>query len=168
VFYVPKFNIIQYPDPRLAVPGKAVPAVNDEIRAVVDDMFETLYAQDNCAALAATQLDMPTPWRITVIDFSESKDQPLCLINPEVVSGSGETNSQEGCMSIKDVYVNVPRYETVEVHALGLDGEKRVFKEDGFMAKCMQHEIDHLNGKLMLDHLGKTKRRIINRKFRRS
>ena len=161
------FEIIQHPDPRLSRPGEAVPEVNDEIRAVVDDMFETLYAQENCAALAATQLDMPTPWRITVIDFSEAKDQPLCLINPEVVSGDGETNTKEGCMSIGGVYEKVRRFETVEVHALDQEGRKQVYHEDGFMAKCMQHEIDHLNGILMLDRLSPLKRKILNRRVKR-
>lgn len=152
-------KILQYPDARLSLPGMKVDGITDEIRTLVADMFETHYAQENCAALAATQLGIPL--RITVIDFSTEKNQPLCLINPEIVSGEGETNTPEGCMSIHGVYEKIKRFEQVVVRAMDLDGNTREYRETGFMAKCMQHEIDHLNGKILIDHLSKTKRKIL-------
>jgi len=160
-----KLEIVQHPDPRLSMPGQVVTEITPEVRKMVDDMFETHYAQQNCAALAATQLGLP--WRITVIDFSEKKDQPLCLINPEVIAGEGETNTPEGCMSIAGVYEKVRRFEKIKVRALDLDGKERIYEEEGFMAKCMQHEIDHLNGRLFIDRLSQLKRKIVNRRFRR-
>ena len=156
-------SIVQHPDPRLSVPGKKVEKITDEIKKIVEDMFETHYSQNNCAALAATQLGLP--WCITVIDFSEKKDQPLCLINPEIISGEGETLEPEGCMSISGVYEKVSRYEKVTVRALDLDGRVKEYVEDGFMAKCMQHEIDHLNGVLFIDRLSPLKKKIVNRRF---
>lgn len=159
-----KYEIVQHPDARLSQPGKIVEEVTPEIKKIVENMFETHYAQQNCAALAATQLGVPL--RITVIDFSEKKDQPLCLINPEVISGTGQTFSGEGCMSIASVFEKVKRYERVKVRALDLDGKVQEYDEGGFMAKCMQHEIDHLNGILFIDRLSALKRKIINVKFR--
>lgn len=156
-------QIIQHPDPRLSVVGKKVSEITDEIRSLIQDMFETHYAQENCAALAATQLGIPL--HITVIDFSENKDTPLCLINPEVISGEGETFLPEGCMSVHGVYEKVKRYEKVVVRAMDEDGCTREYVEDGFMAKCMQHEIDHLNGILFIDRLSPLKRKLVNRRF---
>lgn len=160
-----KYRILQHPDKRLSVPGEPVSEITDEIRTIVENMFETHYASENCAALAATQLGIPL--RITVIDFSDNKDQPLCLINPEIVSGEGETFEGEGCMSVQGVFEKVKRYKRVTVRAMDLDGKIQEYVEDGFMAKCMQHEIDHLNGVLFIDHLSHMKKKIINRKFRR-
>lgn len=156
-------EIVQHPDPRLSLPGRVVEEVTPEIKKLVEDMFDTHYAQSNCAALAATQLGVSL--RITVIDFSQDKNQPLCLINPEVISGTGETNTEEGCMSIHGVFEKVRRYECVKVKAMDLDGKIKVYEEDGFMAKCMQHEIDHLNGILMIDRLSPLKKKIVNRRF---
>ena len=156
--------IVQHPDPRLSVPGKKVEKITDEIKQIVDDMFQTHYAQSNCAALAATQLGIPLC--ITVIDFSENKDSPLCLINPEVISGEGETFLEEGCMSVSGVYEKVKRYEKVTVRAMDLDGQVKDHFAEGFMAKCMQHEIDHLNGIVFIDKLSSLKKKIINRRFR--
>ena len=158
-----KLEIVQHPAPRLSLPGSVVEEVTPEIKKLVEDMFETHYAQNNCAALAATQLGIPL--RITVIDFSKEKNQPLCLINPEVISGTGHTNTEEGCMSIQGVFEKVRRYECVKVRAMDLDGQVKIYEEDGFMAKCMQHEIDHLNGILMIDRLSPLKKKIVNRRF---
>ena len=113
------YDILQHPDERLSQPGQIVEAVTPEIKRIVENMFETHYAAPNCAALAATQLGIPL--RITVIDFSEKKDQPLCLINPEVIAGEGETFTAEGCMSIAKVHEKVRRYERVTVRAMNLD-----------------------------------------------
>jgi peptide deformylase len=159
------YEIVQYPDKRLSMPGKRVEEVTPEIRRIVENMFETHYAAPNCAALAATQLGIPLC--ITVIDFSEQKNQPLCLINPEVISGEGETFTAEGCMSVAKVHERVKRFERVTVRAMDLDGKVREYVEEGFMAKCMQHEIDHLNGILFIDRLSALKRKIINLRFRR-
>ena len=159
------YDILQHPDERLSQPGQIVEAVTPEIKRIVENMFETHYAAPNCAALAATQLGIPL--RITVIDFSEKKDQPLCLINPEVIAGEGETFTAEGCMSIAKVHEKVRRYERVTVRAMNLDGKVQEYHEEGFMAKCMQHEIDHLNGVLFIDRLSALKQKIINLRFRR-
>ena len=128
-------------------------------------MFETHYAQKNCAALAATQLGIPL--RITVIDFSDDKDSPLCLINPEVIESKGNETSQEGCMSVLGVYAKVSRPNWVKVRYQDVDGNTHEVEADGFMAKCMQHEIDHLNGKLYLDHLSTLKRKMLELKLRK-
>lgn len=157
-------SIVQYPDPRLAEPTKLVTDFGDATQKIIDDMFETHYAQENCAALAANQLGLP--WRITVIDFSEEKNQPLCLVNGKIVAQKGEVNTHEGCMSLLDAgYHKVTRASEVTVEYQDRYGEKKVMEADGFMAKCIQHELDHLDGKVYLDHLGQLKRKMIDRKL---
>ena len=155
-------DIIQYPDRRLKIPGRKVEVVDDAIKKIVSDMFDTHYAQENCAALAATQLDFSQDeknpaYRITVIDFSENKDQPLCLINPEIIERDGETNTEEGCMSVYNVSAKVARAASIKLTYLDQQGEKQSMYADGFMAKCIQHELDHLDGKLYIDHLSSLK-----------
>ena len=133
-------------------------------------MFETHYAQENCAALAASQLDIPNPLRITVIDFSEHKNQPLCLINPEIIERIGTYTEEEGCMSVGiglGIYEKVTRAAEIKVRAMNMKGEIIEFEANGFMAKCIQHEIDHLNGKLFIDHLSSLKRHRIDKKIRK-
>ena len=157
-------KIVQYPDPYLKKVADAVVQINDEIRMAIDNMFETHYAAENCAALAATQLRIP--WAITVIDFSENKDQPLCLINPKIVSSSGESSEYEGCMSVgKNSRVNVLRAERIRVEGMNEKGETVAFDADGFMARCIQHELDHLKGKIILDYLSRMRRKIVDRKL---
>ena len=163
-------DIIQHPDPRLSLRGQTVAAVDDTVKRLVTDMFETHYAQENCAALAATQLDTSRfstlpPLRITVIDFSETKDQPLCLINPEIISKEGETNTPEGCMSIAGVLAPVRRAARIEVTALDESGRPLRFHADGFLAKCIQHELDHLDGVLFLQRLSKVKQKLLRQKL---
>ena len=158
--------ILQYPDPRLALPGRLVEKVDTDINKIVDDMFQTHYAQENCAALAATQLGISL--RITVIDFSEEKNEPLCLINPEIIEKSTTTtNTKEGCMSIRGVSKKVARAEKIKVRALDRQGEILEFEADGFMAKCIQHEIDHLDGVLFIDHLSKLQKMMVCKKFKK-
>lgn len=163
--------ILQYPDPRLTKPGVEVKCVDDQIKKIIENMFETHYAQENCAALAATQLDhgpsvREVP-RITVIDFSEKKDSPLCLVNPEIEPiGASFTNTQEGCMSVKGVHAKVKRAEKIRVKALDREGNPLDFEADGFMAKCIQHELDHLDGIVFIKRLSLLKQKIINHKFR--
>ena len=157
--------ILQYPDARLSQRADEVTKFDEELKAHVNDMFETHYGQENCAALAATQLGIML--RITVIDFSESKDQPLCLINPVYKHVSGQTNEPEGCMSVDGIYEKVKRSEVIDVTYQDVEGQSHQFQADGFMAKCIQHEIDHLDGKLFIDRLSPLKSRLISGKLRR-
>lgn len=163
-------RILQYPDIRLKKKAKWVETVNEEVRKVVADMFETHYDAKNCAALAATQLDFSEPLRITVIDFSDTKDQPLCLINPEIIYREGEQIVPEGCMSVGGevedrVYEYVKRAMKIKVRALNERGETIELEAEGFMAQCMQHEIDHLDGHLYLDRLSALKRERLVKKL---
>ena len=163
-------RILQYPDARLKKTGKRVEQVDDEVKKVVADMFETHYNAKNCAALAATQLDFANPFRITVIDFSDNKDQPLCLINPEIIYREGEQVVPEGCMSvggeIEDrIFEYVKRSMKIRVRALDLEGKPIELEAEGFMAQCMQHEIDHLDGRLYLDRLSSLKRERLVKKL---
>jgi peptide deformylase len=152
-----KYNILQYPDKRLKRTAVEVKEFGETTQHVIDNMFETHYATDNCAALAATQLDMEIPWRITVIDYSENKDQPLCLVNPKVVYREGEQNEYEGCMSVypKLMHEKVKRAMKVKVQAQDRHGNPIEIEAEGYFAKCLQHEIDHLDGVVYVDHLHK-------------
>tara|TARA_E500000178_G_C17006787_1_gene748487 strand:- start:1102 stop:1611 length:510 start_codon:yes stop_codon:yes gene_type:complete len=153
-------EIIQYPNPILSTKTKPVKSFDDHLQKIIDDMFETHYAQKGCAALAANQLGIP--YQITVIDFSDERDQPLCLINPEIIETHGETNTHEGCMSLLDVgYHRVKRAEKIKVKALDRHGKEIIIDADGFLAKCIQHEIDHLNGMVYIDRLGAVKRKLV-------
>ena len=157
-------EILQYPNPRLKTIAKPVDDFGDATQAVIDDMFETHYNTANCAALAATQLDIEDPKQITVIDFSERKDQPLCLVNAKIIERSGELTEEEGCMSVAgNTYEKVTRAEKIKVRAFDRHGKPLEFEADGFMAKCIQHELDHLDGKIFLDHLSKLKQRRIDK-----
>ena len=169
-------KIVQYPDSRLQRLGRYVERIDNEVKQVIADMFETQYANINCAALAATQLDFEDPYRITVIDFSEHKDQPLCLINPEIIARSEDCNeAPEGCMSVAagaqgvtaELYEKVKRSNKITVRYQDQDGEWQEMHADGFMAKCIQHELDHLNGKIFLDHLSRIKRDRLTSKLRK-
>ena len=152
-------KILQYPDPRLKIKGEKVEEVNAEIRKMVNDMFETHYQTQNCAALAATQLDFAHPKRITVIDYSPQHNQPLCLINPEIIAADGEQYDAEGCMSVPaGVYEKVKRANKITVRALNPEGRPIEFTAEGFLARCIQHELDHLDGKLFIDRISQLKR----------
>ncbi len=164
-----RIRILQYPDPRLKTLGKKVDLVDEKVKQIIADMFETHYNTDNCAALAATQLDFQDPLAITVIDFSQHKNEPLCLINPEIIDRQGEQFEAEGCMSVypDHIHERVKRAERVVVKALNEKGETIEFSAEGYMAKCLQHEIDHLNGLLFLDRLSLLKRELIREKIRK-
>lgn len=156
-------KILQYPDPRLkrqAIWVEPNEIQSPEVQQAIDDMFETHYSADNCAALAATQLDLEPAWRITVIDFSEQKNEPLCLINPEIIESSGEVEEAEGCMSVYPGFAQekVKRAAHVKVKYFDREGKKQEYNAEGFMAKCMQHEIDHLNGTVYIDKVSMLKR----------
>lgn len=153
-------KILEYPDPKLKRKAIKVDKFDDTLQKIIDDMFETHYAASNCAALASTQLDLPIPYSITVIDYSDEKNQPLCLVNPEVIERSGEQFELEGCMSIcpDAVFEKVKRAEKVRVKAQDRYGNPIEIEAEGFFAKCLQHEIDHLEGILFLDRLPQIKK----------
>jgi peptide deformylase len=160
-------DILQYPDPRLHRKATKVTVIDDRIKDIIADMFETHYAAENCAALAATQLSIPNPPHITVIDYSPEKNQPLCLINGEIIAREGEMYEEEGCMSIRGVYDKVKRSTKITVRAMNQQGEVYEFQAEDYFAKCIQHELDHLNGIIFIDRLSKLKRMRIDKKFRR-
>ena len=160
-------RILQYPDPRLKTKASPVANVHDaRIQRIIDDMFETLYNTAHCAGLAATQLDIKNPPRITVIDLSSTKNEPLCLINPHIVERQGIAYEPEGCMSVyPDILKNaVKRAERVTAKALDRAGNPIEIDTGEFLAKCIQHEVDHLNGILYIDHLSPLKRNILDKK----
>lgn len=155
-------EILTFPDTRLRNKAKPVPLVSDEIRRTVDAMFETMY-QAPGIGLAAIQVDIPL--RIIVIDISEKQDSPLCLINPEILERQGTEEMEEGCLSVPGFYELVNRAETIRVRALNRDGEVFELEADGLLAVCIQHEIDHLDGKLFVDYLSSLKRQRIRKKL---
>ena len=155
-------RILSFPDPKLRRQGKTVTDFGEKTQQIIDDMFETHYNATNCAALAATQLDIPNAPHITVIDFSEKKDQPLCLVNGKIIERHGEATDEEGCMSVghgNGTFEKVSRAAKIKVQAQDRYGEPFEFEAVGFMAKCVQHELDHLDGKLFIDHLSPLKRK---------
>jgi len=155
-------NILHFPDERLRITAKPVKEVNAEIQQIVDDMFETMYAEEGIG-LAATQVDIHQ--RIIVIDVSENRDERLVLINPVLLEQSGETGIEEGCLSIPDQRALVPRAEKVKIRALDRDGKSFELEADDLLAICIQHEMDHLVGKLFVDYLSPLKRQRIRQKM---
>lgn len=162
-------TILNYPDPKLKRIARKVSHIDDHIKKIIADMFETHYNAKNCAALAATQLDLIDPPHITVIDFSEEKNSPLCLINAEIIDRKGNHKEQEGCMSVypDHIHAAITRSEKITVTYLNQNGVEQTLEADGFMAKCIQHELDHLNGIIYIDHLSKLKRSLIEKKISR-
>lgn len=164
-------RILQYPDPRLKTVGRKVESFDARLQKIIDDMFETHYSSENCAALAATQLDLVNPPHITVIDFSAQKNEPLCLVNAKIITRSGETYEDEGCMSVGSdhrAYAKVKRAEKISVQAQDRHGKMLEFDADGFLAKCIQHELDHLQGILFIDHLSHLKRSRLIKKLHKT
>ena len=139
-----------------------MPEVDDGIRRLVDDMFESMYAAPGIG-LAATQVNVP--WRVLVLDVSEDRSAPRCFINPEIVTRDGEEEMEEGCLSVPGVYDKVRRAERIRVRALDRDGQPFELDADGLLAVCIQHEIDHLDGKLFVDYLSTLKRQRIRKKL---
>jgi peptide deformylase len=149
-------NILKYPDPKLHTVAKPVAQVDESIRELVDDMLETMYAADG-VGLAATQVDVHK--RVVVIDTSAERDTPRVLINPELTAMSEEmAEGEEGCLSVPTIYDKVQRHARVSVRALGRDGEPYEFDADGLLAVCVQHEMDHLLGKVFVEYLSPLKR----------
>lgn len=158
-----QLNILRYPDPRLHTVAKPVAKVDERIRKLVDDMLETMYAAEG-VGLAATQVDVHE--RVIVIDVSDSRDQPVVLINPELVKRSDEmTFGDEGCLSVPAIYDKVPRHARVTVEALNHAGEIYQFDAEGLLAVCVQHEMDHLVGKVFVEYLSPLKRERIKTKM---
>lgn len=157
-----KLPILEYPDPRLRIRAEPVTKVDAEIRQLVDDLLETMYSAAGIG-LAATQVDRHV--RVLAVDISEARDEPYCLINPEIVVTEGRTSSDEGCLSVPEYYDAVERAERIQVRALNRDGNAIEFEAEGLLAICLQHEIDHLDGKLFVDYLSEMKRSRLKKKY---
>jgi peptide deformylase len=157
-------NILEYPDPRLRKVAAPVAAVTPEVKMLVRDMAETMYAAPGIG-LAATQVDVHK--RVIVMDLSDTRDELRVFINPELVSADGEAESEEGCLSVPGYYDKVVRAARVRVRALNDRGEPFELDADGMLAVCIQHEMDHLQGKVFVDHLSPLKRARLNTKLRK-
>ena len=155
-------EILHFPDPRLRLKARPVTQVDDQVRQMVKDMLETMY-QAPGIGLAATQVNIQL--EVIVIDVSENKDQPLCLINPKILESDGIEEMQEGCLSVPGFYENVTRAEKVKIQALNENGETFELEADDLLAVCIQHEMDHLQGKLFVDYLSPLKRQRIKKKL---
>jgi peptide deformylase len=155
-------KVLEFPDPKLRTRAQPVERVDDDLRALVDDMFETMYAAPGIG-LAATQVDVHK--RLLVADVSPEKNEPYVLINPEIVGREGTVVTEEGCLSVPGFYAEVKRAEKIRVRYRGRDGHERESEFDGLLAVCVQHEMDHLDGKLFVDYLSETKRQRIRKKL---
>ncbi|MGM0475647.1 MAG: peptide deformylase [Pseudomonadota bacterium] len=155
-------NVLHFPDPRLRTVADPVATVDDTVRRLVADMFETMYEAPGIG-LAATQVNVHQ--RVVVIDVSEDKSDPRVYINPEILAREGIETMEEGCLSVPGVFEKVERADHVTVRALDQHGEEREEEADGLLAVCIQHEIDHLDGKVFVDHLSEIKRTRIRKKL---
>ncbi|HAS6531400.1 TPA: peptide deformylase [Vibrio parahaemolyticus] len=157
-------EILSIPDPRLKVKAEKVTDVST-VQALIDDMLETLYATGNGIGLASTQVGRKEA--VVVIDISDERNDPLILVNPEVVSGENKALGQEGCLSVPEYYADVERYTSVVVSALDRDGNPITIESDEFLAIVMQHEIDHLSGNLFIDYLSPLKQKMAMKKVKK-
>lgn len=157
--------ILRYPDPRLRTKAKKVEAVDQEIERIVDDMFETMYDAPGIG-LAATQVNIHQ--QIITIDVSEDNSEPLCLINPQILEKDGEGETEEGCLSVPEYYAKVRRAEKIKIRALDKQGEPFEMEADGLLAICIQHEIDHLMGRVFVDYLSPLKQSRVRKKLEKS
>ncbi|EGQ8283170.1 TPA: peptide deformylase [Vibrio parahaemolyticus] len=157
-------EILSIPDPRLKVKAEKVTDVST-VQALIDDMLETLYATGNGIGLASTQVGRKEA--VVVIDISDERNDPLILVNPEVVSGENKALGQEGCLSVPEYYADVERYTSVVVSALNRDGNPITIESDEFLAIVMQHEIDHLSGNLFIDYLSPLKQKMAMKKVKK-
>lgn len=155
-------TILEFPDERLRKKAAVVKTVDDKIKKLADDMLETMY-QSHGVGLAATQVDVHQ--RVIVIDVSEEKDAPLFLINPEIIEKDGIKESEEGCLSVPGFFEKVKRAEHIRVKALNREGQTFEFEARDLLAVCVQHEMDHLNGKLFVDYISALKRQRIKKKL---
>ena len=156
-----RLDILHFPDPRLRRRAEPVVTVDDRVRRLIDDMFETMYEAPGIG-LSAPQVNVAK--RVITIDLSKDRSEPLCLVNPETQSADGETETEAGCLSVPGVYEIVKRPERIRVCALDRDGRARDIEAQGMLAVCIQHEIDHLDGRLFVDYLSRLKRQRIRKK----
>ncbi|CAL1238937.1 peptide deformylase [Candidatus Methylocalor cossyra] len=157
-------SILEFPDERLRKKAAPVTAVDEPLQRLIDDMLETMYAAPG-VGLAATQVNVPK--RIVVIDVSEDKNSPLCLINPEVLEKSGSVETDEGCLSVPGIFEKVSRASKIKVRAWDRDGNTFEQEAEGLLAVCIQHEMDHLEGKLFVDYLSPLKRQLVRKKLKK-
>jgi len=155
-------DILEFPDPRLRTKAQPVKTVDARIRTFISDMLETMYAAPGIG-LAATQVNEHI--RVVVIDVSEQHDQPLVLVNPQYTVLEGTQTYDEGCLSVPGYYETVTRAERIRVNALDREGKSQDFEADGLLSVCIQHELDHLDGKLFVDHISSLKRQRIRKKL---
>jgi peptide deformylase len=159
-----KLVILEYPDPRLRKKAEPVALVDDALRRLADDLLETMYAAKG-VGLAASQVDVHK--RLLVLDVSDTRDQPLVLFNPEILSAEGRVPGEEGCLSLPGIYDKLERAARIRVRALDRNGEPFEMDADGMLAVCIQHEMDHLDGKLFVDYLSELKRQLIRRRLQK-
>ena len=159
-----RLHILRYPDPRLHRIAAPVAEVNNSIRSLAADMAETMYAAPG-VGLAATQVDVHK--QLIVIDASETRDKLLTLINPEILAAMGEADCEEGCLSVPGIYEKIARAEHIVVRALGLDGESFTMEAEGLLAVCIQHEMDHLKGRVFVEYLSRLKQTRIRAKMQK-
>jgi peptide deformylase len=157
-----RLAILEYPDPRLRTRAKAVAEVDDKVRQLAADLLETMYAA-NGVGLAASQVDVHR--RVIALDVSEGRNQPLVLINPELLNAEGKDPGEEGCLSLPGIYDKLSRATHIRIRALDLQGKAFEMQADGLLAVCIQHEMDHLEGKLFVDYLSELKRQLIRRRL---
>ena len=157
-------EILKFPDPRLRTVAKPVKEVTGKVVAIADQMLEAMYEAPGIG-LAATQVNLHQ--RLIVIDVSETNDQPLILINPTIILGEGEIETNEGCLSVPGFYEPVDRFQHIQLEAINRNGEPFTMDAMDLLAVCIQHEIDHLEGKLFVDYLSSTKRQLIRKKLQK-
>ena len=157
-----KLTILEFPDPRLRTKAQPVTVFDATLQQTIDDMFETMYAAPGIG-LAATQVNLHR--QLLVADVSEEKDQPIVLINPKILASEGSQVYQEGCLSVPGIFADVERADRVRVEAFDRDGRKIEIETDGLLAVCIQHEMDHLIGKLFVDYLSPLKRDLVRKKL---
>jgi len=160
-----KLTILEFPDPRLRTRAETVGAVDDDLRALIDDMLDTMYGAPGIG-LAATQVDVHK--RLLVTDISPDQNEPLCFINPEILERQGSIVTEEGCLSVPDIFAKVERSEQIRVRAINRDGLSFEMDADGILAVCIQHEMDHLDGKLFVDYLSELKRQRIRKQLEKA
>jgi peptide deformylase len=155
-------NILHYPDPRLRTRAQPVERVDDGVRQLIDDLFDTMYDAPGIG-LAATQVDVHR--RVLVVDVSEDGNAPMAFVNPQIVTSEGWEEMQEGCLSVPEYFDTVQRAERIVVRALDRDGVPFEMQADGLLAVCIQHEIDHLDGRLFVDYLSELKRKRLRKRM---
>jgi peptide deformylase len=162
IIFMALLDVLHFPDGRLRTHAQPVKQIDSAVRQLIADMFETMYEAPGIG-LAATQINVHK--QIIVIDVTEERTQPLCFINPKILSKEGEQHIEEGCLSVPDIFEKIKRAQKITVQALNQQGEDFTLTTEGVLSVCIQHEIDHLKGKLFVDHLSSIKRQRIRQKL---